>query len=417
MVDIEYCIRCMLGQSENKVLEELATSKNRSLRNINRQIDRYESIKEEAEKQREKRLAQRKEMLAKYEQELKQHEEELSYSAADEVVEGEDVEQIAQNIMEDKTRQELERAINSLKYQPEDINYNDVEAALREYEKQGYINIERDQIKITPKGARLLAKHALKRALERLAKEKIGPHPLKETGYGSEVSIYSKRYELGDEYHLVDIEKTLLNSLERCGEISLKLEDFQVFETVHQTRMCAGLIIDESGSMESEQKIGAAINASLALSELIRRNPKDSLKAFVFSEEVKEIPSWDIVNSLVARGSTDIRAAMRAFRKAVINEKGDKQAYLITDSEPNTEDGTYVGFERAMGGVLQEAMRYREKGITLNIIMLDERPSLKSFARILARKNLGRVFFTSPQDLGGVIIEDYLSTRKERGKV
>ncbi len=415
MVEVEYCTRCSLGQpEESRILREIARSSSRSIQDIGRQLYRYNSIREKAREQAERRLEQRGKRLAEYQQQLKQYEEGLSFDALEQLLQGEDASQIAERIAADKVRRELEQAINSLKYQPDDIDYQDVEAALREYEQQGYIDIQGGKIRITSKGARLLAKQALKRALENLAKKEVGPHPIKEIGYGSEVSTYSRRYEPGDEYELVDIEKTLLNALERSRKLSLKPEDFQVFDPMHQTRMCAGVIIDESGSMQGDNKIEAAIEASLALSELIRREPKDSLRVFTFSEKVRQIPYWEIVNAVVGKGSTDIRAAMIAFRTSVVYEKGDKQAYLITDSEPNTENGAYVGFERAMEGVLQEALRYRENGITLNIIMLDQRPQLKEFARILAKKNLGRVLFTTPHNLETVVVEEYL---KAKGKL
>lgn len=413
MVDIEYCTRCSLDQSEEgRILRELAHAPSRSIEDINRQLYRYESIKEKAREQAEGRLGEREKRLEEYEQQLRQHEEELSFDAVDLLVRGEDASHIAERILADKVRRELEQAINSLKYQPEDIDYSDVEAALKEYEKRGYIDIQRGRVRITSRGARILAKQVLRRVIENLARKEIGAHPIKEVGYGSEVSTYSRRYELGDEYELVDIEKTLSNALERSGKLSLELEDFQVFDTVHQTRMCAGVIIDESGSMLSDKKVQAAIEASLALSELVGRDPKDSLKVFAFSEKVKRIPPWDIVNAVAGKGSTDMRAGLMTFRKAVMAEKGDKQAYLITDSEPNSEDGVYIGFEKAMEGVLREAMHYRENDITLNIIMLDQRPQLKEFARILAQKNLGRVIFASPHDLSAVIIEDYLMAKR-----
>jgi Ca-activated chloride channel family protein len=134
----------------------------------------------------------------------------------------------------------------------------------------------------------------------------------------------------------------------------------------------------------------------------------------MFSETVKEIPSWAILNEALSGGSTDIRAALRTFRDSVRAEKGDRQAYLITDTDPNTEDGMFVGFEKAAVGVVEEALRYRQDGVGLNIIMLDDSPHLKQLASALARKNLGRVFFTSPHKLGQVIVEDYLRTKKER---
>ena len=99
---------------------------------------------------------------------------------------------------------------------------------------------------------------------------------------------------------------------------------------------------------------------------------------------------------MISGGCTDIRAAMRAFEKAVRTEKGNKQVYLITDSEPNTEEGIHVGFERAVHGVMEEASHYRKLDIGLNVLMLDDAPHLRRVASALARRNMGRVFFSTP---------------------
>jgi uncharacterized protein with von Willebrand factor type A (vWA) domain len=415
MVEIEWCTRCSTKEPEaNRILRELTHSSNRSIESIRRQLYRHQAIKEKAEALAEKRQQAQDYRLKNYQQQLKEYEEKLSLQALEELLQGKPNEQIAQSIINDKLRQELEQAINSLKYQPREVDSDDIELALKEYEQQGYLELEGGKFRITSRGAKLMAKQALRKALEGLTKREIGPHSIKEAGYGSEISLTSRKYQLGDEYELVDIEKTVLNALERSGRVSLEVGDFQIFETQHQTRLCAGLLIDESGSMQGGGKIEAAIDASLALAELISRQPKDSLKVCIFADRVIPIATWEIVNQVIGKGSTDIQAVMHAFRRKVIHQKGDKQAYLITDSEPNTEDGIYVGFERAMEGVLKEAQRYRECGITLNIVMLDERPPLQEFARILARKNLGRVFFTSPANLGKAIIEDYLRIRRKR---
>ena len=193
--------------------------------------------------------------------------------------------------------------------------------------------------------------------------------------------------------------------------MSLKVEDFQVYEEIHETKICAGLVIDNSGSMRGE-KVNAARDAGLALSELIRKEPKAKLKVYVFSDRVREIPHYDISNAGCSGGNTDMRSAMQVVRKAMITEKSNKQVYLVTDTEPNTERGAYIGFNEAVGGVLEEALRYRQDGITLNVIMLDQNPLLKEFASMLAKRNLGRVFFTSPHALGEVVVEDYLATKR-----
>ncbi len=419
---MELCQRCMLTETEeNRSLSEIAHSKDRSLQDLLRQMQHQRnSLSEKAEQKRKERLEERRQKQAEYEQRLKQYEEELSYQVMGSILQKEDIDEIAERIARDEIRKEIEQKVNELKCQSDGLSGQDLEESLRDYIERGDLDLREGEIKITPKGARKLANQILRRILENLADRQFGHHELKEAGYGIERSPSSRKYEIGDEYHRIDFEKTFLNALEREPEakrgISLNLEDFQIYEETHQTKMAAGLIIDESGSMSGD-KINAAIDTSLALSELIKQEPGDLLKVYLFSEQVRQIPCYDILNTSFSGGTTDIRAAMRAFRKAVVNERGDKQVYLITDTEPNTEDGRYVGFDEAMAGVIEEALRYRETGITLNIIMLDQKPRLKELASILARKNLGRVFFTSPLKLGKVIIEDYLITKKRTHQV
>ena len=110
----------------------------------------------------------------------------------------------------------------------------------------------------------------------------------------------------------------------------------------------------------------------------------------------------------------DVAAALKRFRTDTRFIDGNKQVYLITDMFPNTDRGSYVGFERAAPGVLKEARLASLSGITVNIIMLDEARRPGEFASLLARRSTGRVFFTRPDDLGRIVIEDYL--RKKRRK-
>lgn len=421
MVEIDYCTRCGLrGPEEARLLGDLVRSKGRTVEDIRRQLYKYSFIEEKAKEQLEKRLHKRQEDIEDYKLRLKEYEEKLFSAALDRLLQDEDIEIIAERMRVNKGRQEMEQAINKLRYETEDIDCRDIEAVLKDYEFRGHISMQGERIEITSKGARVLARQALGEILSNLANKNADIDHFMETGYGLEISSYSRKYESGDTYELIDIEKTLLNSLERSkGKrqsrfdqgIRLKIDDFYIFDTYHLPRMCAGILIDESGSMQMDGKLGAAVSASLALAELIRREPRDSLKIFTFSSVARSVKPWDIVNTVAGWGSTDLKAGMRAFRISAMMEKCHKQAYLITDAEPNTEDGKYIGFEKAMEGIVQESLRYRKEGIILNIIMLDQSPSLKKFARIIAKKNLGRVFFTHPDDLGAVIIEDFLKVR------
>lgn len=401
---------CTAGQlDEFEVLKEIVRRPygRRSIGDILNHIRDLNRIRTEAEKILKSRLEQRGSELEEYREALKKHEEQLAYNAMTDLLEGRDVDGIVESMKKDGKKKELEERVKSLKA-PERVTRDDVEDVLSKYKKKGYIDMEKEgKIKITSKGADILAKGVLREIIEHFRKSEIGTHTTKERGPSSKVSMLTRAYEIGDDYELLAIEESLLNALERSKEMKIELKDFRIYETVHQSRLCAGLLIDKSGSMGSEGKMNAAIETSLALAELIKRNPTDSLCVFLFSDDVRQIQPCEIIN-IECGGWTDIQAAMRAFRKAVASEEGDKHAYLVTDTEPNYEDGESVGFRKATEGVMEEALRYRETGITLNIIMLSWTPHLREFASSLARKNLGRVFFTTPQTLGRVIIEDYL---------
>lgn len=414
------CDLCLKGsQEEQEILSDLAHARSKSLEDLRKEMlyGMHRNLRQQAEKFTRERLNESEKKTAQLQERLKDREEDLAMDALDSLLKGEKNETVAMKIAQDKIRKELQSQINALKWQPERLSEPDLEKALENLIEKGDLQIEKGRLKITQKGARRLASYILKRVLENLARKDYGSHRVEEDSYGAELSLIHRQYEPGDDYWLVDVETTLLNAMRRNAanedRMSLKLEDFEVCETVHEGRMCAGLIIDQSGSMTGN-KINAAVDAALALGEVIRRQPKDSLKVFLFSDQVRQILPWDIVNQSTAGGSTDIKTAMAAFRTSVAAETADKQAYLITDTESNTENGEFVGFEMASAGIISEALRYRREGITLNIIMLDENPYLKELASLLARNNMGRVFFASPQNLGQVIIESYMGRKKGR---
>lgn len=412
------CARCLAqGQEQNNILKELAHSRNKSLSDLLREMKygRHSSLRDKASQFSEQRMQNSRQQLKDAEDRLRQYEEELSFQAMQSLLQGEDVDQLATQIQSDALRKQLEEMVRALRSQPEGLTQEDLEKSLQEMVRQGLIDMDGEKLKITSRGARKLANQVLKRILANLSKRDLGPHALKEIGYGSQRSNSYRKYEFGDDYAQVHIEKTLMTAMERGGwpgAEPLELSDFHVYELVHQSRVCAGLVIDESGSMHGE-KVEAAIDASLALGELISKDPKDMLKVFLFSDRVREIPRWDIVNASFSGGTTDIRSSLKAFRQAVRGQAGDKQVYLITDTEPNTQDGRYIGFEAAAPGVMEEVLRSKQEGITINIIMLDQREELRHLASTLAKKGLGRVFHASPQNLVEVVVEDYLRTKKK----
>jgi len=412
LLDCIYCTRCHLIE-EGDFLKQIAESEKRSLQDILGQAQHKDSpINNAFNQERDERLTRNEKQLEQFEMELEQLEEEISYVAMDALLKGELVDAVSNRILNDDRRQELIEEVRELRWQPEELTEQDVRAVLQQYEKDGYVEIRGGKVRITSRGARRLAARALERILLNLRHKDIGPHLTEETGFGSLLSLYTRSYELGDDYSAIDIEKTLLNSIKRRGSLKFDVPDLEVHDELHESKLTAGLLVDKSSSMKNDGKLTAASETALALSALIGHDPKETLKVFVFSDTVREIPVWNITNEMGGGGATDIRSAMRAFRQSIRGETGEKQAYLITDTEPNTEDGHYTGFEKAMQGLVDEALLYRRDGIGLNIIMLDESPKLRRLASIMAEKNVGRVFFTSPKRLGQVLVEDYLRRRR-----
>ena len=405
----EYCTRCQID-FESEVLRELAYRRDHSLQDIVKEAKGGQNncICQKSAEYTEQRRQEDSEQMQEYEKELKRLEEEASSTKVGEITQRQSM---------TKARRELEEKISFLRWKSHDVCEQDVRQALEEHEKQGYIEFQEGGLRITSRGARKLASHTLNRILKSLDKKDVGSHSMEEVGFGAELSLYTRAYEPGDDYSLVNVEKTALNALERSGSLDLKPEDFAIHEEIQESKLCAGLLIDESESMTGHRKLEAAMEVALALAELIGREPKDSLRVFVFSQIVREVEPWAIANEVLSGGCTDILGAMRAFREAVKYEKGHKQAYLITDADPNFQEGKFIGFDKAISGIMEEAQQYRNHNIGLNIIMLDASARLKGLATTLAQKSLGRVFFTTPHKLGQLVVKDYFRTRGRKPRV
>jgi uncharacterized protein with von Willebrand factor type A (vWA) domain len=380
-IELEYCNRCGFNK-EDSLLRDLAYNEDRYLSDLVRK----------AREEPDSPLAQ---------EALKNLDERLAEEEGEEPVEG-----------PFKVPNDEDGDKQGVPGRNRRIEEEDVRKALEDYEDDGLVDIRDGKVIVTSRGVKKLAAGALERILRNLNNRNAGAHIKEMPELGVEFSDRTRRYEAGDDYSLVDIEKTAINALKRCGRLEFEPEDFEIREEVHRTKLCVGIIIDESGSMRDSGKLEAAMETSLALSRLILREPDNVLKVFAFSDKVRSLEPWAIVNNVISGGDTDIRGALAAFRRACRYEYGDKQAYLITDTEPNNEEGRHLSFEKAANGLLEEAARYRQEKIGLNIIMLDESPELKELASMLAKKNLGRVFFTVPKTIGEVVVEDYLAGKR-----
>ena len=345
--------------------------------------------------------------------------EAMSIQFFEEILQGADIESLADKYMADRNRNDLEMVSASDDLPQGSPEKDDFIWVMNNYIKSGLVDIEGTNVRITPKGTQRLARYILSKVMETIDSVSPGTNPATEDGLGVTESCSIRPHEFGDDFWRIDSEATLLQALTKKGcsgdTICFDNTDLMVRETIQESRYVNGLIIDESDSMNGE-KLHAAIDIALAMAELVGKNRNDSLNIFLFSRMVREVQRWEIANTRFLGGTTDIRSALKHARIAMRAKQGSKQVYIITDSEPNTENGEFIGFNMAARGVLGEAKNYRAEGITLNVIMLARSPHLRQLAAVLAKQNLGRVFFTEPVDLGTLIVQDYLKGKRYRSR-
>ena len=401
-----------------ELLHELAHMDERTLEVLRRMSQYREgSFFEQVRAHADRRVDSERRGLGENRRKLADLKELFSRRLLEEVIGGGDGGGLVEKYLSDANRACLEEQVAVQNVTHRSIEEEDVREVIKDYRDMGLLEEAGGRINITPRGSGRLARHILKKILEEVDISVPGNNPTIQDGFGVTEGCGTRRYEFGDEFCRIDAEETLLAAFGRAGRaggrIRFDYEDLWVKETTYESRFINGLIIDESGSMKGG-KFHSAIDISLALSELAGRNGKDKLRVFFFSDVVREVPRWSIANTGFKTGVTDLAGALRHFRRMMKYERGNKQAYLITDSEPNMENGRFVGFERAARGVIEEARRFRAEEITLNVVMVEETTCLKQLASMLARQNLGRVFFTSPDNLARSIVEDYIKRGRTR---
>ena len=379
-------------------------------------LDYDSKIMDRARDRAKKRFKNAQEQREIVKEKLEETEVKQMHKAVEQLLNSDkDIEDILTILQESEQSASFRKEIEKLEMETQSLTQKDFEEVLSEFSQKGLAERGKPQLNLTSRGAQLLGRGVLSRILQRLARQGVGPHRIEDVGHGPWIASTIRPYETGDPYERISIEKSFLATLEKGTRIDkFSIEDFRVFEAIHSTEVVVGILVDLSASMNRGGKLEAAVETAIALSELMRSEyPEDRLRIYAFSEEIKEVEHWELPQIPVPMGYTDIRKALKTFRLAVAHEAGNKQAHIITDSAPNFEDGEYIGFEKGLQGVINEARKYRASGIVLNLVMLDEDPKLKKMAKAIASQNIGRVFFTKSRELGEAIVEDYILSKRE----
>jgi uncharacterized protein with von Willebrand factor type A (vWA) domain len=300
-------------------------------------------------------------------------------------------------------------------------------------EDEGYIVRGSHGLRLTPKGMRKIADKALREIFQMLNKSRWGNHNTSLRGAQGERMEETKVYEFGDPMN-VNISETLLNALEKRkpGEkLKIHPDDFAVHRVEYSTIAETALLIDVSYSMLMNDALHAGKKVALALHRLIQTKfPQDTLHLVAFRSNAKLIQAEDLPSivslTYFMEHGTDIKEALRFARQLLgSNRSSNRQIILITDGEPTAATldrggrlhsgwGSAMLHGRIVHETLKEVKRCTQSGIKINTFMLGADYYRQGFVDQLSRMNTGRVFYTTPDQMGNYIMVDYLNNKRKR---
>jgi len=308
----------------------------------------------------------------------------------------------------------------------------DLEPALR---GRGYLREGVDP-RLTPRAIRRLGATALAEVYGALRRDRPGGHEVDARGVALPRPDQTRPMAFGDPLD-VDVVRTVLGAVRRHARhrpgqalsfpVPLDVSDFEVRERDTSTQATTVLLLDMSWSMSWEGRFAAAKRVALALDHLVRtRFPRDHFFVVGFYTRAEEIPvsrlpevTWNMGDPF-----TNLQDGLRVAQRLIARHPSrSPQILVVTDGQPTAYFvGRELRVEWPMGvnGIspcaadetLKEVRRVTARGITINTFMLDSSPELVGFVARLTRINRGRVFYSSPAQLGSYLMVDYLSHRR-----
>lgn len=283
-------------------------------------------------------------------------------------------------------------------------------------------------LKLTPRAIRKIGENALRDIFAILKSSRAGDHiSMKRRGFEVRYEE-SKPYEDEEPLHL-NIPGTSFRALKRRmirGGPPLLPEDFLIFEMDKTVRTSLALLLDMSWSMSWNQKFTAAKKVACALSHLIRTKfPKDNLYIIGFFTTAVLLNEDELIYAELnpAEPFTNIQHALQLAQRVFSSDSNpNKQIILITDGQPTAYcEGGVIHIEWPVFGVSPNAFRetikevkiLTKKGIRINTFMLDDNPYLVRLVDEVARINGGRVFYTTPDELGKYLLVDYVKKMRK----
>jgi uncharacterized protein with von Willebrand factor type A (vWA) domain len=303
--------------------------------------------------------------------------------------------------------------------------------ALREMERvleqSGAVRRVKGRLELTPRGIRRLGERTLAHIYQPARLGPAGMHATNVSGGDGELSGTTRPLRFGDPFRL-DVTRTVGNALRRRAadggphdrRVRLSADDFELAEAERRVQVVTALLLDMSFSMPLRGNWGPAKRVALALQALIAsRFPQDELIMIGFSDLARRLQPRDLLVAGWERvyGTNMEHAFALARREFERHPAAERQVIMITDGEPTAHlEGSRPLFSwppapRTLERTLIEGKRLQRSGATLNVFLLDHDPGAGMFIERLVRQVGGRLLYPDLNDLGSVVVRDFLSRR------
>lgn len=292
--------------------------------------------------------------------------------------------------------------------------------------QEGYIDLKWERHLMHPKvylghaeftaqSEELISRRLLEEAFANLEKMGFGGHETAKAGAGlSPSNIISEYDEFLHSFDNLDVQETLVGvSVRDPEEMQLKTDDFRARIPLHRSSSSNIILMDISGSMYGDKYKGCVM-AALALRQLLNQEYKeDKMQIVAYNDEALLVVAGQILR-LRPHGQTDIGRALDFCVQILSKEEGNKNIFLLTDSEPTV---SYNRDQSPIENMYRAAYIAGKEGIRMNIVMLDRNPALKAICENMAKLNgyTKVVYVENPLNLKEFIIRTYVDSRRQIG--
>lgn len=299
---------------------------------------------------------------------------------------------------------------------------------IEDLKDKGYLsdNNQTGEFNITPKTEQTIRKSALEEIFGKLKKSGKGDHKTSHLGLNDEASGENRPYEYGDLLDHIDFNSSIKNAQINHGIDSFQLtnDDLEIENRTHKSNTATVMMIDISHSMilYGEDRITPAKKVAMALSELIdSKYPNDTLDIIVFGNDAWPITKKDLPYLKVGPYHTNTYAGLELALNILRRKKSNnKQIFMITDGKPTClKVGTRYyknsfGLDRkVINKTLTMAAQCRRLNIPITTFMIANDPYLQQFVREFTETNNGRAYYSSLNNLGEYVFEDFIKNRKK----